>query len=66
MAKAGSAKFQWQIMRSLGINDEEIAKFADSNYWLDYFPPLAVDDLNKIGVHVSIATIYIIYPNLFV
>lgn len=40
-------------MKSIGIEDEEIAKFADANYWLDYFPPLAVKDLLSIGIHVS-------------
>lgn len=40
-------------MKSIGINDEEIPKFADANYWLNYFPPLAIQDLNSCGVHVS-------------
>ncbi|KAF5284997.1 hypothetical protein FQR65_LT02309 [Abscondita terminalis] len=53
VAKAGNTKYQWQIMRSLGMTDEEIPKFADANYWLDYFPPLTVQDLNKIGIHVD-------------
>lgn len=53
MAKSGSAKFQWQIMQSLGLSDEEISKFADSDYWLEYFPPLAVKDLRQIGIHVG-------------
>lgn len=39
-------------MQSLGLTDEEIAKFSDANYWLDYFPPLAVKDLLSIGMHV--------------
>lgn len=41
-------------MQSLGLIDEEIAKFSDASYWLDYFPPLAVKDLLSIGIHVSI------------
>lgn len=41
-------------MKSLGLKDEEIKKFADANYWLDYFPPLAVQDLNAFGIHVGI------------
>lgn len=41
-------------MQSLGIQDEEIAKFADANYWLDYFPPLAVEDLKRFGIHVRL------------
>ncbi|KAL9925501.1 leucyl-tRNA synthetase isoform 1-T1 [Glossina fuscipes fuscipes] len=53
VAKAGAAKYQWQIMQSLGLKDEEIKKFAETDYWLDYFPPLAVQDLKKIGVHVD-------------
>ncbi|XP_018574667.1 leucine--tRNA ligase, cytoplasmic, partial [Anoplophora glabripennis] len=53
VAKAGTAKYQWQIMKSLGLNDGEIKKFADANYWLDYFPPLAVQDLNAFGIHTD-------------
>lgn len=26
-------------MRALGLEDEEIKKFVDTDYWLDYFPP---------------------------
>lgn len=40
-------------MQSLGLVDEEIKKFADPLYWLDYFPPLAVQDLKLLGTHVS-------------
>lgn len=39
-------------MQSLGLEDEEIKKFADAAHWLDYFPPLAVKDLQSIGLHV--------------
>ncbi|XP_066998764.2 leucine--tRNA ligase, cytoplasmic [Anabrus simplex] len=53
VAKKGSGKYQWQIMQSLGLTDEEIKKFADASYWLDYFPPLAVKDLQSIGIHVD-------------
>lgn len=56
VAKAGAAKYQWQIMQSLGVPDEEIKEFADACYWLDYFPPLAVMDLKRIGIHVSFYT----------
>lgn len=54
VAKTGTAKYQWQIMQSLGLQDEEISKFADASYWLQYFPPLAIADLRSIGVHVRI------------
>lgn len=52
MAKAGSSKFQWNIMKSLGLEDEEIVKFSDAEYWIQYFPPLAVQDLSRIGLYV--------------
>lgn len=53
IAKTGTAKYQWQIMQSLGLDHEEVKKFTDANYWLDYFPPLAVEDLKSIGLHVD-------------
>ncbi|XP_051955494.1 leucine--tRNA ligase, cytoplasmic [Xyrauchen texanus] len=53
VAKAGSSKFQWDIMRSLGLCDDEIMKFAEAEHWLDYFPPLAVEDLKKMGLKVD-------------
>ncbi|XP_045480159.1 leucine--tRNA ligase, cytoplasmic isoform X1 [Harmonia axyridis] len=53
VAKAGSSKFQWNIMKSLGLKDEEIVKFSDADYWIQYFPPLAVQDLNRIGLYVD-------------
>jgi leucyl-tRNA synthetase len=52
VAKTGGGKYQWQIMQSLGISNDEIKKFADASYWLHHFPPLAVKDLRSIGIHV--------------
>nr|XP_053634011.1 leucine--tRNA ligase, cytoplasmic-like [Cherax quadricarinatus] len=52
-AKTGGIKFQWQIMQSLGIKDEEIEKFTDEDHWLQYFPPLCVKDLKRVGLHVD-------------
>ncbi|XP_040597808.1 leucine--tRNA ligase, cytoplasmic [Mesocricetus auratus] len=52
-AKAGSSKYQWDIMKSLGLSDEDIVKFSEAEHWLDYFPPLAVQDLKKIGLKVD-------------
>jgi leucyl-tRNA synthetase len=54
LAKTSGGKYQWQIMQSLGLSDDEIKKFADASYWLHYFPPLAVKDLRSIGIHVRI------------
>ncbi|KXS12038.1 leucine-tRNA ligase [Gonapodya prolifera JEL478] len=49
-AKTGGLKYQFQIMESMGVPKEEIHKFADPLYWLDYFPPLAIDDLKALGM----------------
>ncbi|XP_027783540.1 leucine--tRNA ligase, cytoplasmic [Marmota flaviventris] len=53
IAKAGSSKYQWGIMKSLGLSDEEIEKFSEAEHWLDYFPPLAIQDLKRIGLKVD-------------
>lgn len=52
-AKTVAAKYQWQIMQSLGLEEKEIAKFADAGYWLQYFPPIIRKDLKKMGVKVD-------------
>ncbi|KAM4546117.1 leucine--tRNA ligase, cytoplasmic [Odontesthes bonariensis] len=53
VAKSGSSSFQWEIMRSLGLHDQEIVKFANAEHWLGYFPPLAIKDLKLMGVKVD-------------
>ncbi|XP_058097646.1 leucine--tRNA ligase, cytoplasmic-like [Magnolia sinica] len=50
VAKSGGDKFQWEIMRSFGLSDSEIAKFKDPYHWLSYFPPLAKEDLKAFGL----------------
>ncbi|XP_005996155.1 leucine--tRNA ligase, cytoplasmic isoform X2 [Latimeria chalumnae] len=52
-AKSGGIKYQWGIMKSLGLADEEIMKFAEAEHWLEYFPPLAIQDLKSMGVKVD-------------
>jgi leucyl-tRNA synthetase len=52
-AKTGGAKYQWNILKSLGVADEEIPKFADTSYWLEYFPPKCRGDLDRFGLHVD-------------
>ncbi|KAJ4792022.1 Leucine--tRNA ligase [Rhynchospora pubera] len=49
-AKTGTVKYQWEIMKSYGLTDEEIAKFRDPYYWLSYFPPLGKEDLKAFGL----------------
>lgn len=62
VAKTGGAAFQWDIMRSLGLRDQDIEKFANADHWLDYFPPLAVQDLKRMGVKV--ATVFSTPPSV--
>ena len=52
-AKTGGAKWQWQIMKMSDIPESEIPKFADALHWLEYFPPIAVKDLTKLGLKVN-------------
>ena len=51
-AKSGGFKYQWDIMKSLGIADEDIKEFANPQHWLEYFPPLAQADLTSMGIKV--------------
>ncbi|NXU66920.1 SYLC protein, partial [Horornis vulcanius] len=52
-AKTGASKYQWSIMKSLGLSDEEVVSFSEAEHWLDYFPPLAVQDLKSMGLKVD-------------
>ncbi|KOS22606.1 Leucine--tRNA ligase [Escovopsis weberi] len=52
-AKTVKMKYQFQIMQAIGIPTEEIHKFADSLYWLQYFPPLAIRDLTSFGARID-------------
>ena len=52
-AKAVKLKYQFQIMLALGIQRDEIHKFADAAYWLKYFPPLCKQDLNNFGARID-------------
>lgn len=53
LAKTIAAKYQWQIMQSLGLSDSEIAKFSEELYWLEYFPPKAIHDMKALGAHID-------------
>lgn len=45
--------YQFQIMRSMGVPNAEIQRFADPKYWLSYFPPIAMRDLKRFGAHID-------------
>ncbi|KAJ2675258.1 cytosolic leucyl tRNA synthetase, partial [Coemansia spiralis] len=52
-AKFGSHKHQFQVMQSQGMSNEQIAKFADAQYWLEYYPPIAIEDLKSMGCKID-------------
>ncbi|CAB4269479.1 unnamed protein product [Prunus armeniaca] len=37
-------------MRSLGLSDSEITKFCEESEWLNFFPPMAMEDLKAFGL----------------
>lgn len=53
VAKQGRGKYQFEIMLQLGISREEVVKFADPNYWLDFFPPLVQKHVTEFGGRVD-------------
>lgn len=52
-AKKGRGKYQFEIMLQLGIAREDVHKFADANYWLEYFPPLCQNDCTAFGARID-------------
>lgn len=52
-AKQGRGKYQFEIMLQLGIAREDLYKFADPYYWLEYFPPLCQKDCEKFGARID-------------
>ena len=41
------------MLASMGIPEEEISRFSDASYWLDYFPPKGIEDLKAMGCKVD-------------
>ena len=44
---------QVEILKGLGVADEDIHKFSDPEFWLEYFPPYAQSDLEKLGINAD-------------
>ncbi|KAI5189032.1 leucyl-tRNA synthetase [Nematocida sp. AWRm77] len=44
---------QKDIMKSMGISDDQIEKFKNAGYWLRYFPQRAEETLRKFGAPVD-------------
>jgi hypothetical protein len=42
LAKTGGEKRQWNILKSVGVPEDEIHLFSQAKHWLQYFPPIAV------------------------
>ncbi|KAH7825470.1 putative leucyl-tRNA synthetase [Monocercomonoides exilis] len=40
---------QFQILKMMGIPEEEVPKFQDSLHWVNYFPPIGMNDLKFYG-----------------
>ena len=51
-AKSGGLP-QSEILKSMGVPENEIPNFTDPNHWLDYFPPYGQEDLERFGVAVD-------------
>eukprot|EP00472_Partenskyella_glossopodia_P008685 CAMPEP_0197519170 /NCGR_PEP_ID=MMETSP1318-20131121/4439_1 /TAXON_ID=552666 /ORGANISM="Partenskyella glossopodia, Strain RCC365" /LENGTH=1168 /DNA_ID=CAMNT_0043070003 /DNA_START=14 /DNA_END=3520 /DNA_ORIENTATION=+ len=51
--KKSKKKYQWEILEEMGVPSNIVHKFADPLFWLDYFPPIAIDDLKELGVMVD-------------
>lgn len=52
-AKTGGAKYQWQIMQQMHIDDSVIANFAEPRFWMDFFPPIGKQDLSDLGCRID-------------
>ena len=52
-SKVVKMKYQFQIMHAIGIPMEEIHLFADTQHWLEYFPPLCQRDLTNFGARID-------------
>lgn len=51
--KASSEIYQYDILVESGVSPIEVHKFTDSRHWLEYFPPIAINDLKKLGVSID-------------
>ncbi|WOO76690.1 Putative leucine--tRNA ligase, cytoplasmic [Vanrija pseudolonga] len=52
-AKSTGLSYQFQIMELIGVPREEIKQFAEPHHWLEYFPPIAKEDLSALGARVD-------------
>ena len=44
---------QVEILIGVGVADEDLHKFADPEFWLEYFPPYSKLDLENLGINID-------------
>ena len=44
---------QVEILIELGVTEEDIPKFENPEFWLEYFPPFSQEDLEKLGINID-------------
>ena len=44
---------QVEILKEVGVADDDLQKFANPEFWLEYFPPYGKADLEKFGINVD-------------
>ena len=44
---------QIEILKEVGVLDEDLQKFENPDFWLQYFPPYAQSDLEKLGANID-------------
>lgn len=52
-AKTAAGKYQWQIMQNSDVPVSEIPSFAQAEHWIKYFPPIAINDLKRMGSKID-------------
>ena len=50
---------QCKILKQMGIEEQDIPKFTNPEFWVSYFPPLGQKHLKQYGVHVDHARSFI-------
>jgi len=44
---------QVEILMGIGVAEEDIHKFDNPEFWLQYFPPYSQSDLEKLGINID-------------
>lgn len=52
-SKSTGLQYQFQILDLIGIPRDETKQFAKTNHWLEFFPPIAKEDMTKLGARID-------------